>query len=71
MSWLHHTNSLGPRVDRRLHRWTLRSLRTARRQQATTGSQTILPLPATQSDAVAAADTGPRPAATNSFLNHR
>jgi hypothetical protein len=36
MSWLYHTNSLGPRVDRRLHRWTLRSLRTARRQPAAT-----------------------------------
>ena len=25
MSWLYHTNSLGSRVDRRLHRWSLRT----------------------------------------------
>ena len=30
MSWLYHTNSLGSRVDRRLHRWSLRSLRSLR-----------------------------------------
>ena len=44
MSWLYHTNSLGTRVDRRLHEWSRRrrSWRTATgRHAATATKQTI------------------------------
>jgi hypothetical protein len=76
MSWRYHTNSLGTRVERRLHRWSMRSLRswrtaTGRRAAAGAAKETISSGLTDRSGGIAAAATGVWPAPTNSFSQPR